>query len=70
MLPAMRGIARLPFDVGSLKLKQLAPLCALLALAGCIPATTGPGPATHSPYSPNDGNVRDRGGNGGSSGDM
>jgi hypothetical protein len=44
----------------------LAIVFVILALVGCVQAATGPEQAPYAPYSPGDnGNTRDRGGDGG-----
>jgi hypothetical protein len=46
--------------------RWLATVFVILALTGCVQVATGPGQAPHAPHSPdNNGNMHDRGGDGG-----
>lgn len=60
------GRARLSSGVSEIKLRRLAAMFLILALAGCAPVATGQGPAPYAPYSPED--MHDRGGDGGGGG--
>jgi hypothetical protein len=70
MLRAMGVRAGVSFKIREFMLRLLVLAFAMFALAGCIPAATGPGSVSSAPDLPDDTrNTRDRGGNG-SGGDM